>query len=103
MYAAACMPLQEFFDRIVFDMDPDNDIEAEYRAVKQDKLYAWKATRMIARRDLEVGLDGDEQGDAPWYCNLLSSKRGDVHPHDLDMHTNAQMMDICASVCKSKS
>ncbi|GAX80221.1 hypothetical protein CEUSTIGMA_g7659.t1 [Chlamydomonas eustigma] len=43
--------LQEFLDPVKTELDPENGIEEEYKT-KNDKVYAWKASRMLSRYHL---------------------------------------------------
>lgn len=45
--------LREFLSPVIEDMNPENDIEDQYRR-KHDKTYQWKALRMISRVSLPI-------------------------------------------------
>mmetsp|Transcript_39788 Transcript_39788/g.101744 ORF Transcript_39788/g.101744 Transcript_39788/m.101744 type:complete len:559 (-) Transcript_39788:132-1808(-) len=53
---------QEFLDIVLDQMNPEEDIEDAYKQ-KQDKVYLWKALRLLARQNLQVFSDTMDFGE----------------------------------------
>ena len=66
--AKADVRASDFLRRVVDDADPEAQIEEEYKA-KNDRTYAWKAMRLIARSDVgafqRLGTGEDLEAIAP--------------------------------------
>ena len=46
-------PLEHYLDPVLVQMDPDEGIEEAYRH-KNDKVYTWKAMRLMAKKDASL-------------------------------------------------
>ena len=66
--AKADVRASDFLRRVIDDADPEAQIEEEYKA-KNDRTYAWKAMRLIARSDVgafqRLGTGEDLEAIAP--------------------------------------
>ncbi|KAK3257188.1 hypothetical protein CYMTET_33716 [Cymbomonas tetramitiformis] len=50
----ACIPpMRKFFEPVMEEMDPDNGFEDEFKH-KNDKVYSWKAHRILAKTNLQM-------------------------------------------------
>jgi THO complex subunit 1 len=72
--------VDKWLSNVKVEMDPDEDVEEEYKR-KNDKVYAWRALRLLAHQDIKVF--SKSKGDLEEAVRLLCPEMAKVGlPHD---------------------
>jgi hypothetical protein len=77
--------LEEFFEEVIEQLDPENQVEKEYQLIYQTD-WAWKALRLLARRSSLYFMQNQNVKTIPEYLEAISKKlekefMGDKNPH----------------------
>jgi len=81
--------LEEFFEEVIEQLDPENQVEKEYQLIYQTD-WAWKALRLLARRSSLYFMQNQNVKTIPEYLEAISKKLEKEFMGEKNQHTQHQ-------------